>query len=86
MPTLIRLLKVFLVLVTLTEPIERMMQSSQQEGGKSLSHPSQYISSPLFWKKTANSTDSNKVDPEKSKKKKKNYGILDYYKFLSAKS
>jgi len=39
----------------------------------------------FFEKKTANSTDSNKVDPEKSKKKK-NYGILDYYKFLSAKS
>jgi hypothetical protein len=34
MPTLIRLLKVFLVLVTLTEPIERMMQSA---GGRQVS-------------------------------------------------
>jgi len=85
MPTLIRLLKVFLVLVTLTEPIERMMQSA---GGRQVSFApfAVYIITSFLKKKPANSTDSNKVDPEKSKKKKKNYGILDYYKFLSAKS
>jgi len=83
MPTLIRLLKVFLVLVTLTEPIERMMQSA---GGRQVSFApfAVYIITSFLKKKTANSTDSNKVSLKKSKKKK-NYGILDYYKFLSAK-
>jgi len=69
MPTLIRLLKVFLVLVTLTEPIERMMQSA---GGRQVSFApfAVYIITSFLKKKPANSTDSNKVDPEKSKKKR----------------
>jgi len=77
--------KVTKILVTLTEPIERMMQSA---GGRQVSFApfAVYIITSFLKKKPANSTDSNKVDPEKSKKKKKNYGILDYYKFLSAKS
>jgi hypothetical protein len=60
-----------------------MMQSA---GGRQVSFaPFALYIITSFFKKTANSTDSNKFDPEKSKKKK-NYGILDYYKFLSAKS
>jgi len=41
-----------------------------------------YIITTFLNKKTANSTDSNKVAPEK--KTQKNMVILDYYKFLSA--
>jgi len=68
--------------ITLTEPIERMMQSA---GGRQVSFApfAVYIITSFLKKKTANSTDSNKVAPKKAKKK--NYGILDYYKFLSAK-
>jgi len=75
MPTLIS---------NLTEPIERMMQSA---GGRQVSFApfAVYIITSFLKKKSANSTDSNKVAPKKSKKKT-NYGILDYYKFLSAKS
>ena len=70
-----------IVLVTLTEPIERMMQSA---GGRQVSFApfAVYIITTFLNKKTANSTDSNKVAPEK--KTQKNMVILDYFKFLSA--
>jgi len=85
MPTLIRLLKVFLVLVTLTEPIERMMQSA---GGRQVSFApfAVYIITSFLKKKQPTLRIQIKLTPKKAKKKKKNYGILDYYKFLSAKS
>jgi len=83
MPTLIRLLKVFLVLVTLTEPIERMMQSA---GGRQVSFApfAVYIITSFLKKKQPTLRIQIKLTPKKAKKKK-NYGILDYYKFLSAK-
>jgi len=83
MPTLIRLLKVFLVLVTLTEPIERMMQSA---GGRQVSFApfAVYIITSFLKKKQPTLRIQIKLTPKKAKKK--NYGILDYYKFLSAKS
>jgi len=83
MPTLIRLLKVFLVLVTLTEPIERMMQSA---GGRQVSFAPFAVYIITTFLKKNQPTLRIQIKLPRKKPKKKNYGILDYYKFLSAKS
>jgi len=74
MPTLIS---------NLTEPIERMMQSA---GGRQVSFApfAVYIITSFLKKKQPTLRIQIKLTPKKAKKKK-NYGILDYYKFLSAK-
>merc|ERR1712223_1578209 len=75
--------KVTKILVTLTEPIERMMQSA---GGRQVSFApfAVYIITSFLKKNQPTLRIQIKLTPKKAKKK--NYGILDFYKFLSAKS